>query len=36
MMVVTLCGVLFFKERLSKYQWAAFAAVIIALVLLNI
>ena len=36
MLVVTLCGVLFFKEQLQKYQWIAFAAVIIALILLNI
>ena len=36
MLVVTLCGVLFFKEQLQKHQWIAFVAVIIALVLLNI
>ncbi len=36
MLVVTLCGVLFFKERLLKRQWLAFAAVIAALVMLNI
>ena len=36
MLVVTLCGVLFFKERLGKQQWLAFAAVIAALVMLNI
>lgn len=36
MLTVTLSGVLFFKERLDKRQWLAFAAVIVALVLLNI
>lgn len=36
MLVVTLCGVIFFKERLEKRQWLAFAGVIVALVLLNI
>lgn len=36
MLVVTLCGVLFFKERLGKQQWLAFAAVIAALIMLNI
>ena len=36
MLVVTLSGVLFFKERLSKRQWLAFAGVIAALVMLNI
>ena len=36
MLVVTLSGVLFFKERLSKRQWLAFGAVIAALVMLNI
>ena len=36
MMVVTLSGVIFFKERLVKQQWIAFAGVIAALVLLNI
>ena len=36
MLVVTLCGVLLFKERLSKQQWLAFGAVIVALVMLNI
>lgn len=36
MLVVTLSGVLFFKERLSKQQWLAFAAVIAALIMLNI
>lgn len=36
MLVVTLSGILFFKERLSKRQWLAFGAVIVALVMLNI
>lgn len=36
MLVVTLSGVIFFKERLTKRQWLAFAGVIAALVLLNI
>ncbi len=36
MLVVTLTGVAFFKERLDKRQWIAFATVIAALILLNI
>ncbi len=36
MLVVTLSGVLLFKERLAKHQWLAFAAVIAALIMLNI
>jgi drug/metabolite transporter (DMT)-like permease len=36
MLVVTLCGVIFFRERLSKRQWLAFGGVIAALVMLNI
>lgn len=36
MLVVTLCGVVFFKERLTARQWLAFAGVIGALVMLNI
>ena len=36
MLVVTLSGVIFFRERLAKRQWLAFGAVIIALVMLNI
>ena len=36
MLVVTLSGVIFFQERLSRRQWLAFAGVIAALVLLNI
>jgi len=34
--VVTLAGVLFFHERLRKHQWAAVAAILLAVVLLNI
>lgn len=36
MLVVTLSGVLLFKERLTRQQWVAFAGVIAALVMLNI
>ena len=36
MLVVTVSGVLFFKERLSKRQWLAFGGVIAALAMLNI
>ncbi len=36
MLLVTLTGILFFKERLSRQQWLAFAAVIAALIMLNI
>lgn len=36
MLVVTLSGVLLFKERLTTRQWVAFAGVIAALVMLNI
>lgn len=36
MLIVTMVGVLFFKERLRKFQWAALAGIIVALVLLNI
>lgn len=36
MLVVTLSGVVFFKERLKRHQWLAFGAVIAALVMLNI
>ncbi|MBQ8217358.1 MAG: EamA family transporter [Oscillospiraceae bacterium] len=35
MMIVTLTGVLFFKERLSKLQWLAFVLVLVSLALLN-
>ena len=36
MLIVTSVGVLFFRERLEKRQWAAFGAIIVALTLLNI
>ncbi|MBO5837128.1 MAG: EamA family transporter, partial [Oscillospiraceae bacterium] len=36
MLIVTLVGVLVFRERLRKLQWFALAAIIAALVLLNI
>ena len=36
LLVVTLAGVLVFKERLNKVQWCALAAIIVALVLLNV
>ena len=36
MLIVTLTGVVVFKERLSRNQWFALAAIIAALVLLNI
>ena len=36
MLVVTLSGVVFFKERLKKRQWLAFAGAIAALIMLNI
>ena len=36
MLIVTLTGVIAFRERLSKLQWTALAAIIVALVLLNI
>ena len=35
-LVVTVAGVLFFKERLQKLQWLALASIIAALFLLNI
>lgn len=35
-LVVTLAGVLFFQERLSKRQWIGIGAILVALVLLNI
>lgn len=35
-LIVTLTGVLFFKERLKKHQWIALAMILVALVLLNI
>lgn len=36
MLITTLVGVVFFKERLQKLQWLALAAIILALLLLNI
>lgn len=36
MLIVTLTGVVVFRERLSKVQWIALSAIIAALVLLNI
>ena len=35
-LIVTLCGVLLFRERLTRRQWIALAAIVAALVLLNI
>lgn len=35
-LVVTMTGVLLFRERLSKQQWAGIAAILVALVLLNV
>lgn len=35
-LVVTLAGVLLFKERLQKRQWLALAVILVAIVLLNI
>ena len=36
LLVVTLVGVVMFRERLSKHQWVAMAAIVAALILLNI
>ena len=36
MLIVTLAGVILFRERLRRLQWVALAAIIAALVLLNI
>lgn len=36
MLIVTACGVVFFRERLDKLRWAAFGAIIVALAMLNI
>ena len=36
MLIVTLTGVVVFRERLSKVQWAALAVIITALILLNV
>ena len=35
-MVATLAGVFFFRERLQKHQWIAMGAILVALVLLNL
>ena len=35
-LVVTLVGILFFRERLHKRQWGALAAILVAVALLNI
>ena len=35
-LITTLVGVCFFKERLRKLQWLALAAIVAALFLLNI
>jgi multidrug transporter EmrE-like cation transporter len=35
-MIVTLVGVLAFRERLAKHQWLAMAIIVVALVLLNV
>ena len=34
--MVTLCGMLLFREKLSRRQWAAMGVILLALVLLNI
>ena len=36
LLLVTLAGVLFFKEKLRKLQWVAVGIILVALVLLNI
>ena len=36
MLIVTMIGVLVFRERLSKLQWGAMGAIVAALILLNI
>ena len=36
LLLVTLTGVLVFKERLNKRQWMALAAILVAIVLLNV
>ncbi|MBQ8580014.1 MAG: DMT family transporter [Oscillospiraceae bacterium] len=35
-LIVTLCGVLLFREKLSRRQWTALGIIVLALVLLNI
>lgn len=36
LLIVTLIGVLFFKEKLSKRQWISLAAILVAIVLMNV
>ena len=36
LLVITLIGVLAFREKLRSYQWAALAAILVALVMLNV
>ena len=36
MLLVTLAGTWFFREKLSKYQWVALGIILIALALLNL
>lgn len=36
LLLITLTGVLAFREKLSKLQWAALAAILVALVMLNV
>ena len=36
LLIITLTGAVVFKERLSRRQWAALAAIVAALILLNI
>ena len=36
LLIVTLTGVIAFRERLRKLQWLALGAIILALILLNI
>ena len=36
LLLITLVGVVFFRERLQKRQWAAMAAILVSVVLLNI
>ena len=36
MLMVTLAGTLFFREKLNKYQWIALGIILVALVLLNV
>ena len=36
LLIITLTGAMMFKEKLSRLQWAALAAIVMALILLNI